>query len=630
MKNMKNNIFTAFACAVLLGVFSCSDFLEELPTTGLSDVYTTEGALEANIIGCYGSMQSGSGWQGEFTEYLQYASGLIRWKSSRNTENWTQTITLSMFPRNTINEKYYNFFYASIHDCNRLIENLPESPVDIGFKNEIEAEARLIRAINYFALVRLYGDVPLVTETARNLVETSSPRVSYLRIYEQILEDLKFAETYMRSPKRQTEVTGATGRPHKWAATSIKVAVYAQIACLIENKEYQFFDYEKNPERYPDFSFIKKEDGTDLETAADAWKLCLDAAEAVKASGVYELAYSYADLFRWTEPADYQLKERIFVLNSTDNGATGVYTAVRTLPAFPEGTMQAVSNNNTGRIRPGRYVLQKWASVHGGELAEGREDGYSVYDLCPDPRYDISYFHTTYRRIDGTYTDLYPKDGKVEKCASDPYFKKYLNPRFNLSCSYADFYLMRYAEVLLYAAEAAASLMDVDASYKQKAYDFMEEIHARARRTKEGGSIYPSMADWGNLTTKEQLIDAIMWERVFEMHGEGHEFFDTHRRGAKFMSDWLTKPINAFLKEPEQSGTSSGSEFAHLFFSHYLPENYQELRKSILLAFPDVEFRNNSAISSDQQNDFYFEYLPDSFLPADGDAADTPLTENMI
>ena len=588
------------------------NFLEETPTTSFysTTAYSTEGGLEAAVLGCYASMQSGSGWQGELLEYLQYASGLVRWKSARNTENWTQTVTLSMFPRNTINEKYYNFFYSSIHCCNRLIENLPDSPVDQAFKDEIEAEARLIRAINYFSLVRLYGDVPLITETAKDITETPSPRVSYMKVYEQVLKDLDFAEKNMRDPERQAKLTGTTGRPNKWAATSFKVAVYAQIACLIENKDCHFFDYVKKPERTPDFTF------TGISSASDAWNLCLNTAKDVIENGPYELAYSYADLFRWSEPADYQLKERIFVLQSTDNGATGVYTAVRTLPSYPYGTSQKVDNNNSGRIRPGRYVLQKWASIHGGELGVERGDLCNVYVNCPDPRYDLSYYHTAYRRLDtGEYSPLYPADGKVKACSTDPYFKKYFNSRYNLSCSFADFYLMRYAEVILYAAEAAASL-----EKKDDALMYMEMIHARARRSIEGGSNYPKMSDWGNLDTKEQLVNAIMWERVFELHGEGHEFFDTHRRGAKFMSEWLTKPLNAFLKEPEQNygksydeaGVVKNGELANLFYGHFLPENVQELRKSILLAFPEVAFRNNSAITSSEQNGFYVDFLPES------------------
>lgn len=600
---MKHNILLIFTVAISC-LISC-DFLEQYPTTSLTDdtAYASQEGLEAGIIGCYGSMQANAGWQGEFTEYVSLASGLIRWKSSRNTENWTQTLTMSMFPRNTKNEATYNFFYAIIYKTNKLIENLPDSPVDQEFKDEIEAEARFIRAIAYFSLVRLYGDVPLITVTAKYVEEMGQPRVSYMKVYEQIIRDLEYAETYMRDQERQDLISGWPGRrPNKWAATSLKVAVYAQIACLIENKEYQFFDYEKKPERAPDFSALE------IKDEKDAWNLCLSTAENVIENGPYELAYSYADLFKWATPADHQLKERIITLNSTDNVSAGIFVCVRTLPAYPEGGNQQTDNNNVGRTRPARYVVHKWASVHGGELDSGRTDGFeNVYKSCPDPRYSISYFHTSYIRSNSkTVQMLYPSDGQVAGVGNNPYFKKYLSPNYNIGNGYADFYVMRYAEVILYAAEAAASLSAGPGDENwQKAYMYMDMIHERARRSVDGGSEYPTMESWGTLATKEQLVDAIMWERVFELHGEGQEFYDTHRRGAKWMSEWVTKPINAFLKEPEQAG----SEFSTLFYSHYLPEDVQELRKSILLAFPETEFRNNPAISFEDQNDFYIDFL---------------------
>jgi hypothetical protein len=319
-------------------------------------------------------------------------------------------------------------------------------------------------------------------------------------------------------------------------------------------------------------------------------------------NGPYELAYNYADLFRWATPADHQLSERIFVLNSTDNVSAGVFVCARTLPPFPEGGNQQEDNSNVGRTRPSRYVIHKWASVHGGELDSGRNDKFeNVYKSCPDPRFNISYFHTSYVRTDTHEAQpLYPSNEQVANVGNNPYFKKYLSPNYNIGNGYADFYLMRYAEIILYAAEAAASL-----GQTSDALDYMEMIHARARRSGDGGSEYPRMSDWGDLNTKEDLVNAIMWERVFELHGEGQEFFDTHRRGAKWMSEWLTKPINAFLKEPEQAG----SEFKTLYYSHYLPEDVDELRKAVLLAFPEVEFRNNPAIGFDDQNDFYVDRL---------------------
>ena len=124
------------------------------------------------MVGCYQTMQTGNGaWQRNMPELLQPASGLVGWKGSRTTEDWTQTTRLTMLPLNNINASFFDHFYASISKCNKLIEKLAESPVDQTFKNEIEGEAKLIRAIDYFTLVRLYGDVPLMLKSPATAAE---------------------------------------------------------------------------------------------------------------------------------------------------------------------------------------------------------------------------------------------------------------------------------------------------------------------------------------------------------------------------------------------------------------------------------------------------------------------------
>ena len=101
-----------------------------------------------------------------------------------------------------------------------------------------------------------------------------------------------------------------------------------------------------------------------------------------------------------------------------------------------------------------------------------------------------------------------------------------------------------------------------------------------------------------------------MWERIFEMHGEGHEFFDTRRRGAEWMSEWFSKPYNDFLRMPEQNYQNGSDKtytyFQRVFFSKPLIEDVQQLRASLLYAFPEQEIRNNAGISDSDQNDFYW------------------------
>jgi hypothetical protein len=143
----------------------------------------------------------------------------------------------------------------------------------------------------------------------------------------------------------------------------------------------------------------------------------------------------------------------------------------------------------------------------------------------------------------------------------------------------------------------------------------MDMIHARARRSVAEGkpeATHPKMSDWGNLSTKQELVDAIMWERMFELSGENHEYFDTHRRGAKWLSDFIAKPLNIFNALPEQQFKykSSDKSFHQVHYGSYIfEEDYQKLRKAVVLAYPDKDIRNNTALTEADVNDFYYSSL---------------------
>ena len=170
---------------LLLGALvSCQSLLDEKKTTLLSekDVYSTEESLEACISGCYAKMGSGQGWKGGMIEYLQEASGLVHWSGMRSEEHWLQCLDFTLYSNNTWNEQFFIALNEYIAAANLLITKLPGSPVDEGFKREIEAEARFIRAVCYFSLVRMYGDVPLHTRGKRC-------KCSAYAIYESIQAD---------------------------------------------------------------------------------------------------------------------------------------------------------------------------------------------------------------------------------------------------------------------------------------------------------------------------------------------------------------------------------------------------------------------------------------------------------
>jgi len=551
-------------------------------------VNVDEALLEAELVKCWENQYNVAGaWQNLLHNYIGFASCLIAWKDNRlSNSDYTQCFNLTFDADNSLNAYLYKFFYNAVTACNNLMDLLNTNTVEQSLRNEVEGEVRFIRGWMYFCLTRYYGDVPMILERTAAASETDSPRMSYHKVYKQVLEDLEFAERNMRSSDRQAAVAGGyLCRPHKWAATAMKALVYTQIACLIENKDYQFFNLSKTG-REPDFTFAG------IASAADAWNKALTTAESVINCGEYALAADYAQLFAWgsNNAEVYQNKERILVLQ---NGRTSGFvnnTATYTLPPYWNGPTQ---NNNHGRTRPSRFPVVKWCRVHGGE-AYSTKELTGLFSSCYDPRFDVSYIYNGYENKDtGRNQKIYPQN-LTSATYYLPYFKKYSDLQYDASIGYADMYIIRLAEMYLIAAEACASLSSGpgDASWN-KALEYMEVLHARARNSGATHATSPSMSNW-TLNTKEDLVNAIMWERVFELHGEGnHEFFDTHRRGGKWMAEWLTKPLNTFHQEPEQLFDNNGkvaySYFSRYFGSTILPEDPQALRKVILIPIPTSE-----------------------------------------
>ncbi|MDR1336171.1 MAG: RagB/SusD family nutrient uptake outer membrane protein [Tannerella sp.] len=121
--------------------------------------------------------------------------------------------------------EWWEHAYTVIRDLNMMIENLPESTCDPAFIAGRVAEARFLRAFNYFAMVKRYGGVPLITKT----LQLDSPeeelypkRNSEKEIYDFVIAELDAIEENL---KGVTEY----GRATQGAALALKcrAALYA-------------------------------------------------------------------------------------------------------------------------------------------------------------------------------------------------------------------------------------------------------------------------------------------------------------------------------------------------------------------------------------------------------------------
>ena len=625
--------FLYIAASVVLS--ACSGFLDEKSRTRVEadEVYDTEAALEGGIYGCIGALMSGSNMPANTQMYfLHMGSGLVHWgyattKLTDSQERWIGALRLTMYSRNTYNYAGFRQYYVCINRCNRLLEKLPDSPVDDVFKEEIKGEALFLRALCYFYLVRQWGDVPVYLASSVSKTQELSPRVDFWEVYRLIIEDLKIASVIMRDYSADQ---APTGRGCKWAAKALLSEVYLTIGTLLAHPDDNFWDTSR---RTPDFSAVA------INSAADAFRLSLSYSEDVIENGPYTLAPNFAQLFRWTDPEDWALGERIFCLNAAPDVSSGNSLAAYSLPRNPEGTIDVVNQAvNYGVWRPDRWLFQMWCEAYGGKKGTGSSSKY-IFVSSPDPRLDVTIWHTSYNRIDTdppTKVSLYPTNSRIRYSTSrtyEAYYKKYLDPQFNGSGCSCDMYILRFAEMYLNAAEACANLCTAKGDdYWNKAFAYIEVLHKRARHKPDGTDATQPVWKANRFDTNptpingrndnegpwdpiQGLIDGIFWERMFEMSAECHEFFDSHRMGATWLAKNIAAPKNRFLRDPMQQYSNTANEEAGRVNAYtgrlygdpdfQYPTDPQELRKSILCAFPFGEITYNSKISEADQNDFF-------------------------
>ena len=470
--------------------------------------------------------------------------------------------------------------------------------MDAAFKTEIEAEARFLRAHFYFTAVRIYGDIPLIAISPVEPEELHNRREDFWKIYKFILDDLSFAETNMRSQARMEDVAPGKNRPCNWAATALKASVYLTIGSLLSAPLDNFWDTSR---RSPDFT------PCGIASAADAFTLACTEAEKVITQGPYYLCPDYRTLFRWTQPGDWFLDECILKITSSNHSGQN-YCSIHMLPPYPEGTANRVTaNSNSGRVRPSRFAIENFIRYSGGRMGTSGLYNTRVYCKTEDPRYAATFFDTYINQNSGKKVTAYPNDSNIPT-ASDAYIRKYLDPTYDVTSGKGDFYLLRLAEMYLISAEASASLSAAPGDeHWNRAISRVNDLRYRARHSVDTG-VSSSPADWttSSFSTKDQLISAIMWERLIELMGEGHEWFDTHRRGATWLRDNIAEPANKFYLQNEDMDTYVDYHFPGAHEKGYIyPTDIGDLRKGLLSAYPESELRLNTAES--RQNDFFWQ-----------------------
>lgn len=198
VKGTKNICRVLFFSGVLLVTSACSDsFLQtDSPNQPSQTTYwqTESDALMA-LTACYDAMQSQNlyddnidGWKFGF---------LGRETSTDNGDHtwgdWMLGSSISKCASSTTDEcfsMYWNANYEVIKRCNMLVENVERIPMEAEKIDAYKAEAIALRALMYCNLTSVFRDVPYLTKPL-TLAEAQAPKAERSQIISSLLEDLK-------------------------------------------------------------------------------------------------------------------------------------------------------------------------------------------------------------------------------------------------------------------------------------------------------------------------------------------------------------------------------------------------------------------------------------------------------
>ncbi|MEK6480521.1 RagB/SusD family nutrient uptake outer membrane protein [Catalinimonas sp. 4WD22] len=405
-------------CLLFTVFTACEDELDQSPISerGSSNFYQSEEDFIQAINGVYNDLRSYPIWHFELSEirsdnmFVPGAGGVRDYSAVNN-------FSVNLATTDYISE-VWNVNFNGVMRANTVLTELEATNIlDESISNRIEGEAKFLRAMYYFDLVRWFGQVPLITETVTPLEALNIPRSPVSEVYEVIIADLQDAITLLP----ETYDGGNEGRATSHAARGILARVFMT---------------RSGTQLHPSGPTL----GTNDYDAA------LTLLNEIIESGQFSLLESYADIFAYDNENN---AEMVFDVQF-QSGGLGIgaeYIAWQ----YPEAYSRAVGIPFAGGAYP--------------DAPKTPSDDVLASFAEEDVRDEVS------------ITDGYMMDGNY---VANPFISKYLDldylgiDRFDFELNYP---VLRYTDVLLLKAEA---ILQGTAGSQQEVDDIVNEVRERA------------------------------------------------------------------------------------------------------------------------------------------------------
>ena len=527
--------------SLLCALSGCQD-LEEEPYGFLTpeNYFQSEGDFETFMLGIYqmGTLQVYYG-ENVYHDCLsdEYDIDPLNVRPFRYAFNeYTHT------PNDYRDDNLYLSSYTILNGANTLLSRLEDATsLTEAAKKGYAAEARFMRALVAFSLVRLFGDVPFYTENIANPSQGGSfPRVSAELIYQQILADLNFSKDHL---------------PDSWGMVRSRASRASALALLASVH-------------------------LTLATYNDIYQSAYDY-RSIDAGLIDGLAGAYGS--HWAAASAYALE----VIDNRDRYGTGLVD-----------DMQDLFNGEIGDTREHLFSIdyegQRKGSGGPGTLGPGGIEGWQNNDnglmpmrnptivggwntFVPPTSLYNSFLVGDYRKEVSFSTEWYQLSAPVNgdtlarfrmsdlQSTRAPYSAKWTRlpgATAGWPTGVATSHnqpVLRFGELLLIAAEALN-----EQGQTARALELVNELRARARKGRGGSQNRELPADVPQQLSQLEAWDVIWKERVYELSFEFKRWHDLVRR------DSLQSVMSRFT--PLRTGTPNGDNVKDFHILLPLPQ----------------------------------------------------------
>lgn len=184
-------------CFLTVATTACKQsFIELAPISNANadNFYKTKSDFDLALVGAYNSLytiyapEAAISYCGE-----QMSDNAIVYNiSGIESDKWAFKDYALRSP-NTMVYQFWQEYYKSLFNINIVLSKIDAAGLDAAYTNSVKAELLFLRGLYYFNMVRIWGDLPLVTTPLTGAESYAVLRSPQADVYKQIISDLQFA-----------------------------------------------------------------------------------------------------------------------------------------------------------------------------------------------------------------------------------------------------------------------------------------------------------------------------------------------------------------------------------------------------------------------------------------------------